>query len=129
MRDYVWHWVTCYVQARPGPLGPPHSAIPDHWQADHAQGNIDRVYISCACPLAFAGVFVPGDHFYRNWNTIDQHKITVAAMSSADPSYESRQGALAGLQLFLLSIALIMTALRIYIHESSLCTPLGLTTI
>jgi hypothetical protein len=35
-------------------------------------------------------------------------------MPSADPSYESRQGALIGLQVFLLFIALIMTALRVY---------------
>jgi hypothetical protein len=35
-------------------------------------------------------------------------------MSSAYPSYESRQGALVGLQLSLLFIALTMTALRIY---------------
>lgn len=35
-------------------------------------------------------------------------------MSSADLSYESRQGALVGLQLYLLFIAVTMTTLLIY---------------
>jgi len=26
----LWHWVTCYAQAGPGPLGLPQGAIPDH---------------------------------------------------------------------------------------------------